>query len=52
MAPAFIWDSGESEFRDLKTGGDSPFKAWDGSQYVDLAAYVWDGADYIPVVTP
>jgi len=30
----------------------SPFKYWDGSQYADLNAYVWDGADYIPVTTP
>lgn len=29
----------------------SPFKYWDGSQYADLSAYVWGGAEYIPVVT-
>lgn len=30
--------------------GESPFKTWDGAQYVDLDAYVWDGTNYIPVL--
>lgn len=27
----------------------SPFKRWDGTQYVDLDAYRWDGAGYTPI---
>src|SRR5690606_38323145 len=34
------------------TSAGSPFKVWDGAQYVDLSAFVWDGSGYTPVVTP